>query len=113
MTNKTKLWAGLCAAGLLMGGLLAGCASAPPPPPPIVWMGGDPAHIATDKAACEQESAQVDYRSAASYSDPAYGATSAMASQLNRDAPLRDQQAAIKAANMASCMAHKGWKPQE
>ncbi len=108
MTVRTKLWVGLCAVGLL-----AGCASAPPPPPPIVWIGGDAAHLAVDRAACEKESVEVDYRSAAGYSDPAYGATNAMAAQLNRDAPLRDQQAAVKAANMAACMAHKGWKPQE
>ena len=105
--SKTKLWA----ASLAMS-LLAGCASTPPPPP-IVWIGGDPAHLAADKAACEKESANVDYSSAAGFSDPRYGPGNAMAAQINRDAPLGDQHAAIRAAAMAACMTGKGWKAQD
>jgi len=108
MTGKMKLWAGLFAMGLLTG-----CASAPPPAPPIVWIGGDPAHLAADTAACEKDSVTVDYNSAAGYSDPRYGPTNAMAAQINRDAPLADQHAAIRRAAMAACMTDKGWKPQE
>ena len=108
MTNRMKLYAALLGAILLVG-----CASEPPPPPEIVWMGGDAAHLAVDKAACQKESINVDYNSAAGYSDPRYGPTSAMAAQINRDSPLTNQHAAVRAAAMAACMADKGWKPQE
>jgi hypothetical protein len=107
MHGRMKLWAGLCAVGLL-----AGCASAAPPPT-VVWIGGDPAHLAADKAACEKDSLNVDFNSAAGYSDPRYGPTNAMAAQIDRDAPLADQHAAIRRAAMAACMTDKGWKPQE
>jgi hypothetical protein len=100
-------------AGLVAMSLLAGCASAPPPPPPIVWIGGDPAHLVADQTACEKDSLNVDYNSAAGYSDPRYGPTNAMAAQINKDAPLADQHAAIRRAAMAACMTDKGWKPQD
>jgi len=109
MVGVMKFWAGLVGASLL-----AGCASREPPPPPIVWVGGgDAVRLAADTAACQKESINVDYNSAAGYSDPRYGPTNAMAAQINRDAPLRDQHAAIRAAAMAACMTGKGWKPQE
>ena len=107
MTNRMKLWGPILGASLL-----AGCAGAPPPPE-IVWIGGDAAHLTADKDACQKESINVDYNSAAGYSDPRYGPTSAMAAQINRDRPLSDQHAAVRAAAMAACMTDKGWKPQE
>jgi len=107
MIDRTKVWTAILAASVL-----AGCASEPPPPE-IVWIGGDPTHLASDKAACEKESMNNDFNSAAGYSDPRYGPTNAMAAQINRDAPLANQQAAIRAAGMAACMTNKGWKPQE
>jgi lysophospholipase L1-like esterase len=109
MSNGMKLWAAILGASLL-----AGCASeTTSPPPEIVWVGGDAAHLAADKDACQKESVNVDYNSAAGYSDPRYGPTSAMAAQINRDRPLSDQHAAVRAAAMAACMTDKGWKPQE
>jgi len=108
MTNRMKHWGPILGASLL-----AGCAGAPPPPPEIVWIGGDAAHLTADKDACQKESINVDYNSAAGYSDPRYGPTSAMAAQINRDRPLSDQHAAVRAAAMAACMTDKGWKPQE
>ncbi len=107
MSKQQALWAALAAVSLL-----GGCAAAPPPPE-IVWRGGDAAHLAADKAACQKESVNIDYNSPAAYSDPRYGATSAMAAQINRDAPLTDQHAAVRAAARAACMSDKGWKPQE
>jgi hypothetical protein len=103
-----RLWVGLLGAASLVG-----CATPEPSPPAIVWVGGDAARLAADTAACQKESINVDYNSAAGYSDPRYGPTSAMASQINRDSPLTDQHAAVRAAAMAACMSDKGWKPQE
>ena len=107
MSDGARVWA-----AILVAGLLAGCASEPPPPE-IVWIGGDAARLAADKAECEKDSLNVDYNSAAGYSDPRYGLTNAMAAQINRDAPLANQHAAIRAAGMAACMTDKGWKPQD
>jgi hypothetical protein len=107
MIRGMKLWTAILGATLL-----AGCASEPPPPE-VVWVGGAADHLAADKDACQKESVNVDYNSAAGYSDPRYGPTNAMAAQINRDAPLRDQHAAIRAAAMAACMTDKGWKAQE
>lgn len=108
MTDRMKVWVAIVGAALL-----AGCASQDPPPPEIVWIGGDPSHLAADKAVCEKDSLNNDYNSAAGYSDPRYGPTNAMAAQINRDAPLANQHAAIRAAGMAACMSDKGWKPQD
>ena len=108
MTDKMKVW--LAIAGAV---LVAGCASQEPQTQEIVWTGGDPAHLAADKAACEKDSLNNDYNSAAGYSDPRYGPTNAMAAQVNRDAPLTNQHAAIRAAATAACMTDKGWKPQD
>jgi len=108
MTDKMRLWAAIAGASLV-----ASCASAPPSQPEIVWIGGDPTHLATDKDACQKESVNVDYNSANGYSDPRYGPTNAMAAQINRDTPLANQHAAIRGAAMAACMTDKGWKAQE
>ncbi len=90
---------------------LSGCASKPAPEA-IVWTGGDPAHLAGDKTACQTEADGVDINSASGYSDPRYGTTAAMAAAINRDAPLTDQAGAIKRAAFAACMSDKGWKVQ-
>ncbi len=107
MIDRMKVWLAILGAALL-----AGCASQEAPTE-IVWTGGDPTHLAADKAACEKDSLNNDYNSAAGYSDPRYGPTNAMAAQINRDAPLADQHAAIRAAAVAACMTDKGWKPQD
>lgn len=97
---------------LLAGSLavLTGCASAPPPAPQISWSGKPPSTLAADEAACKTDSAGVDVNEAEGYSDPRYGATSAMAAALNRDAPLDNQHAAVRGAAFAACMTDKGWK---
>lgn len=89
---------------------LAACASAPTPS--VTWTGGDPARLAADQAACQTEASQLDVNQSATYSDPRYGVTSAMAAQVGRDNPLMDQKAAVRAATVATCMSDKGWKPQ-
>jgi hypothetical protein len=94
---------------VLAAAVLAGCASAPPPPP-LTWTGGNPAHLAADTAACKKDSADADMNDAGSYSDPRYGPTNAMAAAINRDSPLTDQHAAMRAAAFAACMTDKGWK---
>jgi len=104
-------WARIGVGAVLL--VLDACATAPPPPPPpTVWIGGDPAHLSADKAQCQKEAAELDVNQSATYSDPRYGVTSAMAAQIGRDNPLMDQQAAIRAAAMTICMGDKGWKPQ-
>jgi len=90
---------------------LAACASGSQPGRrDVAWTGGDPARLASDKAACAHEVDQIDVNNSATYSDPTYGATSAMAAAVGRDNPLTDQKANIRAAAMASCMTGKGWK---
>ena len=90
-------------------GALAACASAPPPAAPLAWTGGDPTRLAADQAVCQKDSEGVDINQATGYSDPRYGATSAMAAAINRDSPLTDQRAAVRAAAFAACMTDKGW----
>jgi hypothetical protein len=103
----------LKAGAIVLAGLaLASCASTPPPPP-ITWTGGNPAHLAADKATCKKDSAETDMNDAGSYSDPRYGPTNAMAAAINRDAPLTDQRAAVRAAAFAACMTDKGWKAEQ
>jgi hypothetical protein len=101
--------AGLATAAMTAG--LTGCASTPAPAA-IVWTGGNAAHLAADKTACQTEADGVDINSATGYSDPRYGTTAAMAAAINRDAPLTDQAGAIKRAAFAACMSDKGWKVQ-
>jgi hypothetical protein len=98
-------------ATLLAALALASCAG-DPPPPPLSWSGGDQAHLAADEAACHKDSAGVDINEATGYSDPRYGATSAMAAAINRDSPLTDQRAAVRAAAFAACMSDRGWKAE-
>lgn len=97
---------------LLLDLVLASCASPTPPPAPLVWTGGDPAHLTADKATCQKESGDVDINEASGYSDPRYGPTNAMAAAINRDSPLTDQRAAVRAAAFAACMTDKGWKAE-
>ena len=73
------------------------------------WTGGDPAHLAADKAACRSESAGVDVNAEAGYSDPRYGMTSAMAAAVAKDNPLTNTRPQMKAAAFAACMSDKGW----
>ena len=88
-------------------------AAAPAPPRrPRTWVGGDPAHLAADKAACRQEASAVDVNEAANYSDPRYGVAAAMAAAVSRDNPLTDQGPAIRRAAFITCMNDKGWKAQ-
>jgi len=108
---KAPLRALAATAAMLLAGALGGCASTPPSAA-IVWTGGDPAHLAADQTACQHESDGVDVNQATSYSDPRYGATNAMAAAINRDAPLTDQHASVKAAAFDACMTDKGWKAQ-
>jgi hypothetical protein len=90
--------------------LLAGCASAPPAAPPVHWVGGDPAHLTADQAACQREADELDPNQATGYSDPRYGVTSAMANAIGRDNPLTDQHKAVRLAAFDTCMGDKGWK---
>lgn len=97
---------GLAASALLF--TLGGCATTPKAPD--VWIGGDPAHLAADKAACRQESSGVDVNAPGGYSDPRYGVTSAMAAEVAKDNPLTDTTPQIRAATFTACMNDKGWK---
>ncbi len=90
---------------------LGACASAPPPQPTATWVGGDPAHLAADQAACQHDADNLDPNQSATYSDPRYGVASAMAAQVGRDNPLLDQKANVRTAFITVCMGDKGWKP--
>jgi hypothetical protein len=92
----------------LAAAALAGCASTPATQDD--WVGGDPARLAADKAACREESAHVDVNAAAGYSDPRYGMTSAMAAAVAKDNPLADTTPQARAASFAACMSDKGWR---
>ena len=89
--------------------LVAGCATAPKSAP-VRWVGGDPAHLSADLAACQRESENMDPNQAAGFSDPRYGVTSAMANAVGRDNPLTDQRKAVRMAAFDTCMNDKGWK---
>jgi hypothetical protein len=97
---------------LAAAALLAGCATAPTAAP-VRWVGGDPAHLAADQAACQHEADDLDPNQAAGYSDPRYGVTSAMANAIGRDNPLTDQHKAVRVAAFDTCMNDKGWKIAE
>jgi hypothetical protein len=92
--------------------LLAACASTPPPPPVIAWTGGDPAHLAADKAQCQKEVDAIDVHVSAGFSDPRYGVTSAMAAYVDKDNPLANREQVTRDAAFATCMNDKGWKQQ-
>ena len=102
-TPKNFVWA-LAALGL------AGCATPAPKDPPVHWVGGDPAHLSADQAACQHEAGELDPNQANGYSDPRYGVTSAMANAIGRDNPLTDQSKAVRLAAFDTCMNDKGWK---
>jgi outer membrane murein-binding lipoprotein Lpp len=92
----------LCAA------TLAGCASSPKETEPA-WVGGDPAHLTADSAACRQDSANIDPNSVSGYSDPRYGVTSAMSAAVAKSDPLGDHRPQAREAAFAACMGDKGW----
>ena len=77
---------------------------------PETWSGGDPTHLAADQAACHGEAAALDVNDPATYSDPRYGVTSAMASAVGRDNPLADRGAIVRQAAFETCMNDKGWR---
>ncbi len=77
--------------------------------PPEVWSGGDPAHLAADKAQCHTEADRLDVSQPSTYSDPRYGVTSAMAEAVAKDNPLADRGAIVRQAAYDACMGDKGW----
>jgi hypothetical protein len=103
----TATWTARAGALALCAAALGGCASTPATSDD--WAGGDPAHLAADKAACRSESAGVDVNVVDGYSDPRYGMTSAMAAAVAKDNPLTNTRPQIKVAAFAACMADKGW----
>ena len=99
---------GLAAAAALA---LAGCAGdTAPAPEPATWTGGDPAHLAADKAACHKETEDVGL-GANGYSDSRYGVTSALAEAVDRDDPYRNHRGDARVAALITCMSDKGWHP--
>ena len=98
--------------GAAMVGALAlgGCASSRVDAPSEAWIGGDPAHLNADMAACRKEAADLDVNQATGYTDPRYGMTSAMAAAVAEDNPLTDTRPQIKAAAFTTCMNDKGWR---
>jgi hypothetical protein len=87
---------------------LAGCATSSETAQP--WVGGDPAHLSADRAACRQEASAVDVNQASGYSDPRYGVTSAMAAAVAKNNPLSDTRPQIRQATFTTCMNDKGWR---
>ncbi|QUD86539.1 hypothetical protein [Phenylobacterium montanum] len=92
---------------------LAACASTPPAAAPEpAWTGGDPAHLAADKAQCRKEADTIDVHVSAGFSDPTYGVTSAMAAYVDKDNPLANREKITRDAAYATCMTNRGWKAQ-
>jgi hypothetical protein len=91
---------------------LAGCVTSRKAPPEV-WTGGDPAHIAADKAQCHNEADKLDVSQPSTYSDPRYGVTSAMAEAVAKDNPLADRGAIVRQAAYDTCMGDKGWNLAE
>jgi hypothetical protein len=89
--------------------LLAACNTTPKPDTEL-WSGGDPARLAADKAQCHAEAGQLDVNNPATYSDPRYGVTSAMAEAVAKDNPLADRGAIVRRAAYETCMSDKGWR---
>jgi hypothetical protein len=102
---------GWIAATVLSLGLAACASSSTSPPTAATWVGGDPARLKADLAACDHDADNLDPNQSATYSDPRYGVASAMAAQVGRDNPLMDQKANVRAAFITVCMGDKGWKP--
>ena len=102
-TTRTLLaiWLGAAA--------LTGCASAPSPEPKT-WVGGDPAHLAADQAACHHETDNVGL-GANGYSDSRYGVAAALAEAVDRDDPFKNHAGDARAAAFITCMSDKGWHP--
>jgi hypothetical protein len=86
---------------------LSACASTQPPE---AWTGGDPAHLAADQSACRAEAANLDINNPATYSDPRYGVTSAVAESVASENPLSDRSAIVRQAAYETCMNDKGWR---
>jgi hypothetical protein len=92
-----------------LGLALAACGSNPKPDTQV-WTGGDAGRLAADKAQCRSEAANLDVNNPASYSDPRYGETSAMAEAVAKDNPLADRDAIVRRAAYETCMTDKGWR---
>jgi len=96
------------AAAVVLAIALGACAS--DPMAREAWVGGNPAHLKADKAACAEESGGVDPNAVGGYSDPRYGVTSAMAAAVANNNPLVDTRPQAHAAAFAACMTDKGWR---
>ena len=110
MSSATRPLA-IAAAGLMFLSLGA-CASDSASSPETVWIGGEPARLAADKAECGKVASSLDPNVSANYSDPRYGVTSAMAAAVGRDNPLDNRTQVVRDATIATCMTSKGWKAQ-
>ncbi len=104
MATAKILWAALASIAAL-----GGCASASSPPP-MTWVGGDPAHLAADQAACHKDTDNVGL-GANGYSDSRYGVASALAEAIDRDDPMKSHVGDARRAAFITCMSDKGWHP--
>jgi hypothetical protein len=99
----------ICLAMLGAAAALTACASSGPP---AVWSGGDASHLTADKADCHKQADGVDVYRANDYSDPRYGAATAMAAAIDRDDPIRGHNHSAQDAAFQACMVQKGWTSQ-
>jgi hypothetical protein len=98
---------------IVLGALaLAGCAGGAKPVSEV-WTGGDPTHLAADRAECHIEADKLDVSDPSTYSDPRYGVTSAMAEAVAKDNPMADRGAIVRQAAYDTCMGDKGWNLAE
>jgi hypothetical protein len=95
---------------MLGAAALSACASTPVPAP-RTWVGGDPARLAADQAACHKETDDIDAGQANGYSDSRYGVASALAEAIDRDDPLTNHRGEARVAAFQTCMGDKGWRP--
>lgn len=98
----------LLLAAVLAASCVVGCASGPPPQK---WQPRKDADLKTDLADCKKQADAVDYRSAATYNDPRYGAAAAIASRTDETDETNASIDRMYAAITYECMTNKGWKP--
>jgi len=92
--------------GMIVLGLLAGCASTTPK---ASWAPRADANIAADQRACRTEADRKYLNNATDYVDGKYGAAAAMASRINQVDGRYGAEDRMREIIFEDCMTAKGW----